>query len=62
MRTLIAHRRVILPFAAAVVCLAAVDLVGPVAAWLLLITAFGLILDGITMMWPRGDNLTKYRQ
>ena len=62
MRTLIAHRRVILPLVAAVLCLAATDMVGPILAWLLLIASFGFILDAITMMWPHGDNLTKYRQ
>jgi hypothetical protein len=61
-RTLIAHRRVLAPLAAAVICLALVDVVGPIAAWLLLIASFGFILDAITMMWPHGDNLTKYRQ
>jgi hypothetical protein len=61
-RTLLAHRRVILPLVAAVLCLALTGTLGPVADWLLLIASFGFVLDAVTMMWPRGDNLTKYRQ
>jgi hypothetical protein len=61
-RTLIARRRVVLPLVAAVLCLGLTDMVGPIGAWLLLIASFGFILDAVTMMWPRGDNLTKYRQ
>jgi hypothetical protein len=61
-RTLIARRRVVLPLVAAVLCLAIVNLVGPILAWVLLIASFGFILDAVTMMWPQGDNLTKYRQ
>jgi hypothetical protein len=54
--------RVVLPLIAAVLSLVIAEFVGPIAAWLLLIAAFGLILDAVTMMWPQGDNLTKYRQ
>jgi hypothetical protein len=56
------RRRVVLPLIAAVLSLVIAEFVGPIAAWLLLIAAFGFILDAVTMMWPQGDNLTKYRQ
>jgi len=55
-------KRVLLSFVAAGLCLAVGAWTGPIATWLLIIAAFGFILDGVTMMWPQGDNLTKYRQ
>jgi hypothetical protein len=54
--------RVVLPLIAAVLSLGIAEFVGPILAWILLIAAFGFILDAVTMMWPQGDNLTKYRQ
>jgi len=56
------HRRVVAPLVAAVVCLVVAELAGPIVAWILLIATFGFILDAVTMAWPKGDNLTKYRQ
>jgi uncharacterized membrane protein HdeD (DUF308 family) len=61
-QTLYAHRRVVLPLAAAVVCLGIAQVASPIVTWVLLIATFGFILDAVTMMWPHGDNLTKYRQ
>lgn len=46
-------------------CLIAAVFVGPILGWLLLILAFGLILDGVTAMWERSGktgNLTSSRQ
>ena len=54
--------RVVLPLVAAVLCLLLAQYVGPVLAWILLIATFGFILDAVTIAWPKGDNLTKYRQ
>ena len=51
-----------LPLVGAVVCIVLSYLVAPVVTWILLCVAFALLFDGITMMWPQGDNLTKYRQ
>jgi hypothetical protein len=61
-QTLIAHRRVVLPLVAAVVCLGLAAFASPVVTWLLVIATFGFVFDAVTMMWPKGDNLTKYRQ
>jgi hypothetical protein len=54
--------RVIVPLLAAVLCLVVAEVSGPVVTWLTLIACFGFILDAITIAWPKGDNLTKYRQ
>jgi hypothetical protein len=46
-------------------CLIAALFVGPLLGWLLLLLAFGLILDGVTAMWERAGgtgNLTTSRQ
>jgi hypothetical protein len=54
-----------LPLLGSAVCLIASLFVGPVLVWLLLILAFGLILDGVTAMWERAGstgNLTTSRQ
>jgi hypothetical protein len=53
------------PLVAAVLCLAATFFVGPILVWLLLMLAFGLILDAVTAMWERAGgtgNLTTHRQ
>jgi hypothetical protein len=62
LRVLVQRRRVVLPLVGAVVCIVLSYLVAPVVTWILLCVAFALLFDGITMMWPQGDNLTKYRQ
>jgi hypothetical protein len=61
-RALIEHRRVVLPLVAAVLCLAIAEFTSPIVAWLLVIAAFGFVMDAVTMMWPQGDKLSKYRQ
>jgi hypothetical protein len=53
------------PLLGGLVCLVIVLFVGPILGWLLIITAFGLILDGATAMWEKAGgvgNLTTYRQ
>jgi cytochrome c biogenesis protein CcdA len=53
------------PLLAAVVCLAATAFAGVILDWLLMMLAFGLILDGVTAWWERAGgtgNLTTYRQ
>jgi hypothetical protein len=53
------------PLLAGFMCLVAGLFVSAVLAWLLLILAFGLILDGATAMWERAGgtgNLTTHRQ
>ena len=54
-----------LPLVAGFVCVVVSLFVGPIASWLLLLAAFGLLLDGGTAMWERAGgtgNLTTYRQ
>jgi hypothetical protein len=46
-------------------CLLATLFVGTILTWILLLVAFGLLLDGITGMWERAGgvgNLTTHRQ
>jgi hypothetical protein len=53
------------PLVAGFVCLVAALFVGPLVAWLLMMLAFGLILDGATAMWEKAGGtggLTEYRQ
>jgi hypothetical protein len=50
---------------AALLCLIVALFVGVIAAWLLLMLGFGLLVDGVTAMWERAGgtgNLTAYRQ
>jgi hypothetical protein len=54
--------RVIVPLVAAVLCLVVAEVSGPIVTWITLIASFGFILDAVTIAWPKGDNLTKYRQ
>lgn len=54
-----------LPLVAGCICLVVALFVGPVAAWILFMVAFGLILDGVTALWERAGgtgNMTTYRQ
>ena len=65
MRAVLATWRYWLPLAAGAGCLIAAAWVGAIAAWLLLITAFGLLLDGSTAMFERAGrngNLSQHRQ
>jgi hypothetical protein len=53
------------PIVAGFLCLVVALFVGVILAWLLLILAFGLILDGATAMWQHAGsagNLTTHRQ
>ena len=54
-----------LPLVAGFLCLVLSLFVGLALSWLLLVAAFGLLLDGLTAMWERAGstgNLTTYRQ
>ena len=65
MRAVIDTARYWGPVVAAFVCLIAVLFVGPILGWLLIIAAFGLLLDAGTAMFERAGstgNLTTYRQ
>ena len=53
------------PLVASFICLIAALFAGAIVAWLLLILAFGLLLDGATAMWERAGstgNLSTHRQ
>jgi hypothetical protein len=53
------------PLAAGFVLMVASLFAGVILTWLLLTTAFGLILDGATAMWERAGgvgNLSTHRQ
>ena len=53
------------PLAVGFLCLAATAFAGVILDWLLMMLAFGLILDGVTAWWERAGgtgNLTTYRQ
>ncbi len=65
MRSTLGNARYWLPLVASAVCLLVATSVSATAAWLLLVLAFGLILDGATAMFERAGgtgNLTTYRQ
>lgn len=65
MRAALGTARYWLPLVAGFVCVIVSTFVGPIAAWLLIIAGFGLLLDGGTAMWERAGstgNLTTYRQ
>jgi hypothetical protein len=64
-RALLGTARYWLPLAAAAVCLLAVAFVGTVVGLLLLVLAFGLVLDGATALWVRAGgtgNATTHKQ
>jgi hypothetical protein len=53
------------PLLAGFACLIAATFVGVLGEWVLMMLAFGLILDGATAWWERAGgtgNLTTYRQ
>jgi hypothetical protein len=53
------------PIAAGFLCLGAALFVGAALGWVLIILAFGLILDGATALWASAGgtgNLTSHRQ
>ena len=65
MRAVLRTARFWAPLAAGFGCLVGSLFVGAVIAWLLLLLAFGLLLDGATAMWERAGstgNLTTYKQ
>jgi hypothetical protein len=65
MRAVAGTARYWVPLLAGLMCLIAVLFVGAILGWLLIILAFGLLLDGATAMFERAGgtgNLTTYRQ
>ena len=65
MKALAETARFWVPLVAGLLCLIVALFVGVIAAWLLLMLGFGLLLDGVTAMWERAGgtgNLTTYRQ
>jgi hypothetical protein len=65
MRAVLATIRYWLPIVAGLLCLVATAWVGPIAGWLLIILAFGLILDGGTAMFEkagRTGGISDHRQ
>ena len=65
MRDVVRTARYWVPLLGALACLVAVLFVGAIAGWLLIITAFGLLIDGGTAMFERAGstgNVTTYRQ
>lgn len=65
MRAAIGTARYWVPLLAGFLCLVVALFVGAIAAWLLIMTSFGLLLDGSTAMWERAGgtgNLSTYRQ
>lgn len=54
-----------LPIVLGFVALIVAGFFGPVVTWVLIMVAFGLILDGVTKLWERAGstgNLTTHRQ
>ena len=65
MRGVVDRARYWVPLVGGLLCLIAVLFVGAILGWILIITAFGLILDGATAMWEKAGstgNLTTYKQ
>jgi hypothetical protein len=65
MRAVVGTARYWAPLLGGLLCLIAVLFVGAILGWILIITAFGLILDGATAMWEKAGgtgNLTTYKQ
>jgi hypothetical protein len=64
-RAVVGTARYWAPLLGGLACLVAVLFVGAALGWLLIITAFGLLLDAATAMFERAGgtgNLTTYRQ
>lgn len=55
MRGLLASKRYVLPLLGACVCFFLASLVVPVAAWLLIMAAFGLVLDAGTAWFAKAN-------
>ena len=65
MRAAVTTVRYWLPLVAGFICLVAALFVSAILAWLLMMLAFGLLLDGTTAMWERAGstgNLWTHRQ
>ena len=54
--------RVGAPFVLGSICLVVAGWTGPVLTWILLIAAFGFMLDGATLLFSRGGGLSDHRQ
>jgi hypothetical protein len=54
--------RIRIPFLLAALCLVASNWSGPILTWILLLSAFGLVLDGATKWWSRSGGLSQNRQ
>jgi hypothetical protein len=64
-RAVIGTARYWLPLVGAAVCLLVASLVGTVLGLILLVAAFGLVLDGATALWVRAGgtgNVTTHKQ
>jgi hypothetical protein len=60
-----ATARYLIPLTAGMACLVAAVLFSALVAWILIMAAFCLLLDGATAMWERAGstgNLTTHRQ
>jgi hypothetical protein len=65
MRAIVSTVRYWGPLLAGFACLVAIQLVGPLVAWLLFILGFALIFDGVSASWARAGSvgdLTTHRQ
>ena len=65
MRGLLETKRYWIPLAAALACLIVALWTGPIVGWLLLLTAFGLTLDGATAWFAKAGGtggLRDYKQ
>ena len=65
MRAVVGTARYWAPLLGGLLCLITVLFVGAVLGWLLIMLAFGLLLDGATAMFEKAGgtgNLTTYRQ
>jgi hypothetical protein len=54
-----------IPLVAGMLCLIAAVFFSAIVGWILIMVAFGLLLDGATAMWERAGstgNLTTHRQ
>ena len=62
MGSLLATKRYWLPFAAAAACLLVAGRVGPVLMLLLVVAAFGFLLDGATLLFSGAGHANEHRQ
>ena len=62
---MLATARYWIPLVAGMLCLIGAVFFGALVAWILIMVAFGLLLDGVTALWERAGstgNLTTHRQ